>query len=469
MCSKAKPSVCKCPASENAPDDPSSQDDVPDSPDDIDGDQPNHMTCAMYMGGVGTGRSWFDTTAQPSDSPTCNVFGARDSCCSSDWVQNNVDDDLYSLTDLISPDNTGCYDAIEALRCIVCSPYQSNFMSKKEDQGWNMDICLSTSMSTYRFCKSEIPTLFPDNAASIVDASTMVTALTTRILGGDPDDPSSQDNQPTVNPISLAYGIGGAPGLDHCYLHDTMSPLLLNVVICHSCKGGPTLNFVFNEPLSTVPVGMHISADVANTDTAPAPRPASADSPLISIVKCKSKLCMVKNSNTNENSFDGDVIWSTNALTEESYGTTKTLTDTLHVQQKGRCRKPGTKEILRTTVYLSGYDCLREHQRLQTNNKEDFGYAVWLSQNAVFDRAGNSFAGSDMDAAMIVHVETSNPFLWGVWITVGLAVLGLVGFGVYAYTKKKNNEDICGCCSRQAGSDGGPGYSSGGFVNLGDA
>ena len=37
----------------------SSQDDVPDSPDDIDGDQPNHMTCAMYMGGVGTGTSWF--------------------------------------------------------------------------------------------------------------------------------------------------------------------------------------------------------------------------------------------------------------------------------------------------------------------------------------------------------------------------------------------------------------------------
>ena len=70
-----------------------------------------------YMGGVGTGTSWFDTPAQPSDSPTCNVFGARDSCCSSDWVQDNVDDDLYSLTDLISADNTGCYDAIEALRC----------------------------------------------------------------------------------------------------------------------------------------------------------------------------------------------------------------------------------------------------------------------------------------------------------------------------------------------------------------
>ena len=28
-----------------------------------------------YMGGVGTGTSWFDTPAQPSDSPTCNVFG----------------------------------------------------------------------------------------------------------------------------------------------------------------------------------------------------------------------------------------------------------------------------------------------------------------------------------------------------------------------------------------------------------
>jgi hypothetical protein len=59
-------------------------------------------------------------------------------------------------------------------------------------------------MTTYQFCKSEIPTLFPDNAASITDASTMVTALTTRIMGGDPDDPSTQDNQPTINPTSQA-------------------------------------------------------------------------------------------------------------------------------------------------------------------------------------------------------------------------------------------------------------------------
>ena len=74
-----------------------------------------------------------------------------------------------------------------------------------------------------------------------------------------------------------------------------------------------------------------------------------------------------------------------------------------------------------------------------------------------------------MDFAMVVHMKTSNPFLWGILITVVLVVLGLVGFGVYAYTKKKNNEDICGCCTRQTGSDGGQGYSSGGFVNLGDA
>jgi len=61
-----------------------------------------------------------------------------------------------------------------------------------------------------------------------------------------------------TNHCYLRYGNGGAPGLDKCYLHDTLPPLLLNITL-----NSTSLNFFFNEPLSTVPVGMHISADIA--------------------------------------------------------------------------------------------------------------------------------------------------------------------------------------------------------------
>ena len=36
-------------------------------------------------------------------------------------------------------------------------------------------------------------------------------------------------------------------------------------------------------------------------------------------------------------------------------------------------------------------DCLHMHQTSRTKNEQEFGYAVWLSQNIVFDRAGNRY------------------------------------------------------------------------------
>ena len=84
------------------------------------------------MGGVGPGTSWFDAPAQPYYGMSCNVFGKTESCCSEDWVMNNVDNDLWTTQDLISPDNTGCMDAMESLHCIVCSPDQATFLSEKK-------------------------------------------------------------------------------------------------------------------------------------------------------------------------------------------------------------------------------------------------------------------------------------------------------------------------------------------------
>ena len=181
------------------------------------------------------------------------------------------------------------------------------------------------------------------------------------------------------------------------------------------------------------------------TDNNPTPAASSSDSPLISIVQCKSTLCMVENSNTHENSFDGDVVWSTTALVVESYTTTHFLTDTLVLpskQQIGWDLFVVWKTLL-ISVYQQGIhflnylfvvwktlfisvcqqgfifltlflkilflnrmcvspnrggggtmqldDCLHMHQTSRTKNEQEFGYAVWLSQNIVFDRAGNRY------------------------------------------------------------------------------
>ena len=250
---------------------------------------------------TGTGTSWFDTPAQPYSGAICNVFGTRDSCCSSEWVLENVEDgefffvffffapwrlgsfltpfffclffffvslwditnthththtitDFFALTDLVSPDNTGCSDAIEALRCIVCSPEQATFMSSVEGK-WKVDVCFSTSLALYQFCLPEAKKLFPGNYSKdgllLLNAEGMVQELTTRIMGGR-DDANNEDPDkytPKVNASSEDY--------EACFLHDTMSPLLKN-----ASYNGTHLHVIFNEPLSVVPVGIHVETDM---------------------------------------------------------------------------------------------------------------------------------------------------------------------------------------------------------------
>ena len=212
-CDKANPSICKCP--DDQPEDPSSSDDMPDDKSQEEGDDiGSTRTCSMYMGGLGSGTSWFDAPAQPYDGQYCNVFGTQDSCCSSDWVIDNVEYDINTLNTLITPDNTGCGNAVEGLRCLICSPKQSTFMSDV-DGIWNVDVCYSTAHALFQFCKTEDSTLFAANETASLTPEDMVTSLTTRMMGDTGDNPAVLN----VN-VNFKYG--------KCFLHDTMSPKLLN-------------------------------------------------------------------------------------------------------------------------------------------------------------------------------------------------------------------------------------------------
>ena len=146
----------------------------------------------------------------------------------------------------------------------------------------------------------------------------------------------------------------------------------------------------------------------------------------------------------------------------ENYVTTTYLTDTVIISTK----------ITDHPIIKTG-DVADASGKI-TNMKKDskFGYAIWLSDNSVFDRADNSYAGSDLDEAMFITLNYKNPILWGLIITAIVCSLLLIGFGVYVCIKKKRNEDVlpacCSTCSGRGGGDKdyGDGFSSGGFAKL---
>merc|ERR1711998_581471 len=86
--------------------------------------------CVMFQGGNGgSAESWFNTPAKKyGSSSLCSVFDSRSACCSADWAFENVFWDYMALLEDINESNTACRDAIEALRCVVCSPRQAHFM-----------------------------------------------------------------------------------------------------------------------------------------------------------------------------------------------------------------------------------------------------------------------------------------------------------------------------------------------------
>ena len=71
-----------------------------------------------------------------------------------------------ALLEETSDENTACKDAIEALRCVICSPRQAHFMQYSQTAKgpeWEIDVCLPTALATFEFCHSE-KDLFPENS-----------------------------------------------------------------------------------------------------------------------------------------------------------------------------------------------------------------------------------------------------------------------------------------------------------------
>jgi hypothetical protein len=228
---------------------------------------------------------------------------------------------------------------------------------------------------------------------------------------------------------------------------------------------GTHLKIVFNEPLSNSPVGINVDVDPGfNGLTTPSASSTSSSSsssvnnnksPLAAILKCNTKSC-IKADNTGKDmaAIDGELIWSVDKLdnTNDMYETKNYLTDTVVIQTNLKNGKPGDVIGADTT----------------TTPKLHYGYAIWLSDNIVFDRAGNSYAGSDLDKAIMITILTSST-PWGAIIGGILLALCTGGLFFYLYSKKKNGEDICSCC--QPNNDNQSPFSSssqGGFVNFAD-
>ena len=145
----------------------------------------------------------------------------------------------------------------------------------------------------------------------------------------------------------------------------------------------------------------------------------------------------------------GFQVWSTTALVVESYTTTHFLTDTLVLPSKQQIgweyiifgKLFSFRSINRGFICLTLFlkilflnrmcvspnrggggtmqldDCLHMHQTSRTKNEQEFGYAVWLSQNIVFDRAGNRYVSWFWGLGRGVFVVVSlslffPPFLW---------------------------------------------------------
>ena len=99
------------------------------------------------------------------------------------------------------------------------------------------------------------------------------------------------------------------------------------------------------------------------------------------------------------------------------------------------------------------------------NGAATFGYVLWLSDNIVFDRAGNSFAGSDMDSDGLIFLKLNEPssrvWIWIIVTVVGLMVL--VGGLFFARSQSRK------CQGRGSSSNKDSNfYSSGGFVAIDD-
>jgi hypothetical protein len=504
---KIIPFVCKCPIPDDAPEDPSDSGDLPDDPSDIDGGDDDDSgesgsegsedsdddseICALFQGGRGVdSSSWFNTPAKKYGSTyLCNVFDSRSSCCSSDWAFDNVFWDLLALTDSVNSSNTACSDAIEALRCVICSPRQAHFMKYADDK-WEIDVCLPTALATFEFCSREQATLFPKGAEALDrfgdDPSKMLTNLLTRDIGTDWiwDDSGSSSSGKSADDYDAQTGAAKGsraptvkivPSAKRCFLHDRAAPRLKGVSASSDADGtNVALTLTFNEPLDGDSLRgkvVSLRPDMVNTSTrggGSQDNELSNEAALLRVYKCASADCIVQvttpspDGPTTRGEIDGEIVlaWDDLASAQRDGQISVTTTST------------GTGEIR-----LIVSDATRRGVNGGTLSKDgagEHGYVVWLEPGAVLDAAQNAFGGTDMDSQNLLRVDMAGvhkpqPASAGDGVNVGavvggviggIVVLGLVAFAVNALMKRQSSN------APPLGGDAM--YSSGGFMKMTD-
>ena len=378
--------------------------------------------------------------------------------------------DLNELTQDISPRDSACLDAIEALRCVVCSPRQAHFMKYDNDK-WEINVCLPTALATFEFCSPEKSTLFPSGAEELDrfgnDPRRMLTNLLTRNVGsgwspessgGSADDYDAQtgaakgSHTPSVNIV---------PTVERCFLHDRAAPLMKGASASSYSDGtNIMLTLTFNEPLDSNSLRgkvVSLRPDMVNTSTRggndATHNEIANEAALLRVYKCATAEC-IRSSSSNE--VDGDIVavWddlaSLQSTQQVSVKTTDVGTGEIHLAVSGSARQGVDDGLL--------------------SKDAEFGYIVWMEQGAVSDASQNSFAGSDLDKDSLIRVDmagmhksSTKKVGSNVGAIIGIIVGSIVALilGVYIYTVIKRRAGPPPLSNQAM-------YSSGGFIKMTD-
>ena len=329
--------------------------------------------------------------------------------------------DYMALLEDINDSNTACRDAIEALRCVVCSPRQAHFMKYSQTPKgpqWEIDVCLPTALATFEFCHHE-KDLFPKNSGGLDrfadDPIKMLTNLLTRDtksvhIWDDDNDYDKEDSTDDYDPDTGASKSGHSPTVrvvprvKNCFLHDRAAPTM-NGALASNEEDDIKIVISFNEPLDENSLRgkiLSLQPDMMNTSTrgGSTNQDAMADeAALVRIYKCNTADCVkqVKTSTPEGTVEVGQIEGEIVAMWDDlASGTTsgavsvKTTSEglgELHLSMSGQQGKDGS-EVL-------------------SSEGSTHGYALWIEDGAVFDAAGNAFGGTDLDKDSLIRVDVS--------------------------------------------------------------
>jgi hypothetical protein len=401
--------------------------------------------------------------------------------------------DLLTLTDDINDENTACANAIEALRCVICSPRQAHFMKYADDK-WEIDVCLPTALATFEFCSREKATLFPKGAEALDrfgdDPRRMLTNLLTRNVGTDWiwDDSGSSSSGKSADDYDAQTGeakgsrsptVKIVPSAKGCFLHDRAAPRMKGASASSDTNGANVaLTLTFNEPLDGESLRGKVVAlrpDMVNTSTrggsGSQQNELANEAALLRVYKCASANCVVQattstpdGGSTTRGEIDGEIVaaWDDLASAQRKGHVSVTTTPV------------GTGEI--RLVVSEATQLGADGGALSKDAAGEHGYVVWLETGAVLDAAQNAFGGSDLDVSGLVHVnmdgvhtppppgsDSSGGANVGAivgGVIGGIVVLALVAFAVNMVMKRRGGN------APPLGSDAM--YSSGGFMKMGD-